>query len=182
MSLNLESERLMIRNLKEEDLHHFFHYRSDPEVCRYQDWDTFDKEATLEFIKDQQKKGMHDLEEWVQLAIELKAENHLIGDIAFRRYDKDGSLVEVGYAITPGHQRKGYAFEALQLLISHFFDKMDVHKITARVDPRNEGSLGLLDRLNFVKEGHIRKCFYDPIDKEWVDEIVYGLLAEDFRR
>lgn len=181
MNLNLESERLRIRNLKEEDLHHFFDYRSDPEVCRYQDWEPFDKDTTLSFIQEQEQKGLYNIEEWVQLAIALKEGNHLIGDIAFRRYDKDGSIVEVGYAITPSHQRQGYAFEALQLLIRHFFQDLNIHKVTARVDPRNAGSLGLLYRLNFVKEGHIRKCFFDPVDNEWVDEMVFGLLKEDYQ-
>lgn len=182
MTPTLESERLLIRNLREDDFSNFFHYRSDPEVCRYQDWDPFDEQATLAFIKEQKGKGLHDLEEWVQLAIELKAENRLIGDIAFRRYDYLGSLAEVGYAITPAYQRRGYAFEALELLVSYFFEHLNIHKIIARVDPRNEGSLGLLHRLHFVKEGHMRKCFYDPVDNAWVDEIMYGLLADEYFR
>lgn len=181
MNLNLESDRLRIRNLNETDLHNFFNYRSDPEVCRYQDWEVFDEQSTLTFIKEQKQKSLNELEEWIQLAVELKSKSELIGDIALRRYDMNGSLVEVGYAISPAYQRQGFAFEALQLLIRHLFTELKIHKITARVDPRNDGSLGLLYRLSFVKEGHIRKCFYDTVDDEWVDEIVYGLLAEDYQ-
>lgn len=178
--LSIESERLIIRTLRTDDLENFLIYRTDPEVCRFQDWDTFDEKEAHEFIQEQQHKTINELEEWVQLAIELKSEDKLIGDIAFRRYDKDGAIAEIGYAISPLYQRQGFAFEAIQKFIHHLFTEHGVHRISARIDPRNAGSLGLLTRLNFVQEGQLRKCFYDEYDKEWVDEMMFGLLREDY--
>ena len=180
--LLIESERLIIRNLQVDDLKNFLDYRTDPEVCRYQDWEVLDEAFARNFIDEQMHKSLDDLEEWIQLGIELKSEERLIGDLALRRHDRNGSIVEIGYAISPAYQRKGYAYEAVNCIIHHLFTEHEVHRITARIDPRNEGSLALLNRLNFVQEGRIRKCFYDEFDQEWVDEIMFGLLKEDYLR
>ncbi|MBL6448160.1 GNAT family N-acetyltransferase [Fulvivirga sp. 29W222] len=179
-ALLIESERLIIRNLQVNDLKNFLNYRTDPEVCRYQDWEVLNDEFARNFIDEQQHKSLDDLDEWIQLGIELKSEKQLIGDCAIKRHDRNGSIVEIGYAISPAYQRRGYAHEAVNQLIRHLFTEHGVHRITARLDPRNESSLALLNRLNFTQEGHFRKCFYDEFDKDWVDEIMFALLKEDY--
>ena len=180
-TLPLYSPRLVLRNIYPRDLKDFLLYRSDPDVCRYQDWETFDKDEALNFIHDQTDKSLRNTEEWIQIAVALKDSDQLVGDCALKRTDIDGSIAEVGYTIAPLYQGNGYAVEAVTLLIKTLFEDHHVHRIMARVDPRNDASIKLLHRLGFELEGRLRQCFFDEFEQQWVDELIYGLLKSDFQ-
>ena len=53
-----------------------------------------------------------------------------------------------------------------------------VHRVEARLDPRNVRSAALLERLGFTLEGVARESFWD--DGEWTDDAIYGLLGREY--
>ncbi len=55
-TLKIDSERLKIRNLKSSDLSDFHFYRSNPDVTKYQGFDTYNIEQSKEFIQKQFNK------------------------------------------------------------------------------------------------------------------------------
>jgi ribosomal-protein-alanine N-acetyltransferase len=151
--LYLESERTIIRNLKEEDLDNFVFYRSDPSVAKYQGYEVLNKKSAFEFILSQKEAGLHLTGYWMQFAIVEKASNLLIGDCAVRLKEEKMKLAEIGCTISPLHQKCGYANEALGALSDYLFHKTGVKKIHAVVDSENMASVNLMERLNFKKEG-----------------------------
>ena len=64
---------------------------------------------------------------------------------------------------------------------SHLFDA-GLHRITARVDPRNTRSLRLFDRLGMRREGHEVECYWDDAQQEWTDEVCFAVLAREWPR
>src|SRR5580700_7320730 len=74
--------RLKIRNLRASDLDAFHLYRSNPEVTKYQGFDTFNKDQAKTFIEEHKNKLHIFPGEWIQYGIENISSHQLIGDCA----------------------------------------------------------------------------------------------------
>ncbi len=70
--MNLETERLILRNLRESDLADFLEYRSDPEVCEFQSYEPFSEAQAERYIKNLENGEFGEAGKWIQLGIELK--------------------------------------------------------------------------------------------------------------
>lgn len=68
--------------------------------------------------------------------------------------------------------------EALTALINFGFEELDLNRIEADIDPRNEASLRSVERLGFIHEGHLRARWI--VDAEISDSSIYGLLRRDW--
>ena len=80
---------------------------------------------------------------------------------------------EVGFMIHPDHWRQGIAREAMEAIIPHLFAVTDLPRLTADVDPRNDGSIGLLTALGFVETHRAANTFC--INGEWSDSVYFAL-------
>ncbi len=178
--MRIEGSRVIIRQLKPEDLESFYSYRSDPQVCRYQNFMVKSMSEAERFIEGQKDLPLGKQGEWLQIAIEHKIEKKLIGDCAIHFMEDEPRIVEIGYTIHPDYQRKGYATEAVRLLMKAVFKDHNVHKILAKVDVRNPSSARVLEKIGFKQEGRFHQHFYDHLDKAWIDEIQFAYMQDDF--
>jgi RimJ/RimL family protein N-acetyltransferase len=174
----ISTERCLIRKLERKDIAVLFSYRSLPVVYKYQSW----KPKTLADAEAFVEKHLLSLENtpdtWLQLAICLH-DDCMIGDIGIH-FLEDPDQVEIGYTLSPEYQGKGYAIESMRALIDHLFGDLHKHRIEASVDPQNERSIALLDRLGFRKEAHFIENF--RMDGEWRDDCRYALLQSEWQK
>ncbi|MBU0985288.1 MAG: GNAT family N-acetyltransferase [candidate division Zixibacteria bacterium] len=77
------------------------------------------------------------------------------------------------------YQSRGYATEALHLILRFAFVALRLVRVHATVHETNRPSLRLLERLSFVREGILRKSCL--VDDRWLDMHSYGLLQEEYR-
>lgn len=63
---------------------------------------------------------------------------------------------DLGYALLPEHWSRGYAREAAEAVLRHASGELGLARILAITDPENPGSIRLLQRLGFRREGWIR--------------------------
>ena len=89
--------------------------------------------------------GDSTMEEGLQLAIINKNSASLIGDIYLR---KETDIFWIGYTINPSNARQGYAYEAVNGIIT-WIRTMGSYKISAAVLPENTPSINLLEKLGF---------------------------------
>lgn len=178
--MRIEGSRVIIRQLKLEDLENFYSYRSDPQVCRYQTFMVKSKIETEQFIDEQKERALGTPGKWLQIGIEHKKDEKLIGDCAIYFKEDEPRIVEIGYTIHPDYQRNGYATEAVRMLMKTVFKDYNVHKILAKVDVRNPSSARVLEKIGFKQEGRFYQHFYDEKDKAWIDEIQFAYMKEDF--
>lgn len=177
---SLETGRLLIRNLEQGDAEDFFAYKSRPESVTYQYWRPNTLGEIREFISGMQSAGLNVPGAWLQLAVCLKDGNVMIGDVGLHFSEDDVSQVEIGYTISPDHQHKGYATEAVRAVMDYLFTVLGKRRITASIDPRNTPSAAVLERLGFRQEAHFRQSVL--MDGEWCDDCVYALLAENWKK
>jgi RimJ/RimL family protein N-acetyltransferase len=115
----------------------------------------------------------------LSLAVELKATGEMIGDALLVLVSAEHRTGEIGYVFNPDHHGYGYATEAAELLLRLAFEEFGMHRVIARLEPRNEASVRLLERLGMRKEAH----FVDNelVKGEWQSELVYALLDREWR-
>jgi RimJ/RimL family protein N-acetyltransferase len=101
----------------------------------------------------------------------------LIGDCGLHFPMEGPNQVEVGITLAPAHQGQGYATEALEGVMEYPFVSLGKHRVYARVDPRNEASIALLERVGMRKEGHLRESAW--VKGEWADDVIYAILEKE---
>jgi ribosomal-protein-alanine N-acetyltransferase len=94
--------------------------------------------------------------------------DHLIGTINLFSVIR-GAIQSafVGYFLDKKQNGKGYTTEALKLIVQYAFDELKLHRVEAGVMPHNLGSIRVLEKAGFEKEGLARKNV--KINGKWED-------------
>ncbi len=114
-----------------------------------------------------------------QFAIARKSDSIMIGTCTLWNIHAQNRRAEVGYALGRAYWGMGYMHEAMQALVDHAFRVMQLHRLEADIDPRNEASAKSLVRLGFKREGLLRERWI--VGGEISDSALYGLLASEWR-
>jgi RimJ/RimL family protein N-acetyltransferase len=179
MSFLLTAGRVQLRLLRPADLAIFAAYRADPEICRFQGFDPFSATQASDFIAEHSAAVVPATPgSWVQIAISRRADDELLGDCALHLYAHEPRVAEIGITLAPRWQKQGYAREALQELLRFCFEERGLHRVVALVDPRNQPSVALMERVGMRREGHfLQNGWYKG---EWCDEYQYALLRAEW--
>lgn len=143
--MEVVTERLRLDALRDEDAEALFAYRGDPAVRRYQGWKPASVADAAKFIGAQQGVAPDTPGTWWQRAIRLRDSGELIGDLGLNFMN--GGAVELGISLAPAHQRRGYAREAMEVMLDFVFGGLRKKRVIARVDPRNFMCMRLLEGL-----------------------------------
>jgi RimJ/RimL family protein N-acetyltransferase len=176
----IESERLILRRFKDSDLAPFMAYRNDPEVAKYQDWDSCEEQEARAFIREAGAARVGVPGEWFGFAIESKETGALLGDCALRVDEHEPYRAEIGFTLAREHQGRGFASEAVSRLLEYAFDTLGLHRVVAIADCRNAPSVALLERVGMRREGHFLENLW--FKGGWADEYLYAVLKEEWFR
>ncbi|MEX2954092.1 GNAT family N-acetyltransferase [Serratia fonticola] len=90
-------------------------------------------------------------------------------------------LTRLGITIlNPVYAAKGYAAEAVRSVLERGFTEAGFHRIFARLDATNRGSIGVVERLDMRQETHLRQN--DHFDGQWGDELILAVLKHEWSR
>ncbi|MWV46296.1 GNAT family N-acetyltransferase [Paenibacillus sp. HJL G12] len=169
----LETERLRLRELSDEDAPAVLHCFSDAEVLRYYGQKPL---TSIEQVKQIIEHFSRSFEEkrGIKWGIELKAEGNIIGTIGLQEWSSEHQRADISYALFPEAWGKGYAKEAVSQVISFGFDELRLKRIGAVVFVENHASNRLLTNAGFVKEGTLRNYMYQ--NEVPYDTHIYSLL------
>lgn len=175
----LDTPRLFLRRFQESDVEAFARYRSDPAVARYQGWDApYPLQRAREFVTTMTAAQADVPGEWLQIAVGRVGNGSLIGDCALAPQANEPRTVEIGFTIAPEHQGRGYAREAVSLLLRYLFDQLGKHRVTACCDPRNRASVRVLEAVGMRREGHLVESTWSK--GEWTDDLLFAILRRDW--
>ncbi len=176
--LNIETSRLNVRNLRDDDLWDFYLYRSDPQVTKYQGFEIMSMQECEDFIASQTERTFGVAGEWVQYGIEDKNNTRLVGDCAIKLDLHDARISEIGITIAPVNQQRGYAKECLSAILTFLFDHAGILRVVETVDADNLASVKLLESIGFKKEGYfIENIFFKG---RWGSEYQYAMLKREW--
>ncbi|QPC45893.1 GNAT family N-acetyltransferase [Mangrovibacillus cuniculi] len=169
----LETERLILREIKQKDAQALFSIFSLKEVTQYYGQDTMKSVEEAENLVAMFQKGYED-KRGMRWGIELKDRPGLIGTIGFNNLLGKYKRAEVGYEIHPDFWRSGYTSEAVREMVDYGFNKLNLTRIGAVVFLENEASNNLLRKLGFQEEGILRDYIYQ--DGQPNDVFMYSIL------
>jgi RimJ/RimL family protein N-acetyltransferase len=175
----LTTPRLKLRWITSDDVDALFHVFSDTEVMRY--WSTpplADRSAAIALMQDIRDSFVE--QSMLKWGVARQTDNRLIGTTTLFHLDLDNRRAELGYALARDCWGQGFMHEALQALLSYCFETLDLRRLEADVDPRNEGSIKTLERLGFQREGFLRERW--EVAGEIQDALFYGLLRSEWIR
>ena len=147
-----ETDRLVVRRLRPDDLDDFAALCGDPAVVRYMDdGRPLSREQTQQWIDvslaNYRERG------WGCFGVAAKPGARLIGFAGFARPPERPGVVELIYAFAPAVWGRGYATEVAAALVAFGFDRCGLTRIEATVDPANEGSKRVLAKVGMAYEG-----------------------------
>jgi [ribosomal protein S5]-alanine N-acetyltransferase len=116
------------------------------------------------------------------LFIDLKDEKKVIGGIGLQKINKIHGTAEIGYWISEKYWKTGYGSEALSAVLKLAFEKLKLRRVNADVFAGNPSSGKLLEKFGGVQEGIKRKAQISKADGKIKDEIIYGILKEDWQK
>lgn len=173
----LSTERLHLRWTTPDDAAAHFALFSDPAVTRY--WSTpawTDMAQSHAFIE--QALAEYASGAGLRFSIVLRDTDACIGSIKLYDFFDQNRRCDVGYALLQAHWGKGYLAEAMTALLDYAFGTLHLNRIEADIDPRNDASARLLERMAFQKEGYMRERWI--VNGEVCDTAFYGLLKRDW--
>lgn len=176
--LRIDTERLLLRPLREEDDSALFEMNADPKVMRYMSrppWTSIDEARAL----IAKHMAATDSGEYLCLGIERKSDERFIGMCTLFRLSEQCRRAEIGYGLASAAWGRGYMHEALVALLDYGFSALSLNRVEADIDPRNKASARSLARLGFRKEGHLRERWI--VAGEVSDSELYGLLLKDWQ-
>ncbi len=172
----LQTTRLIIRYFKEADAEDLFDYLSKDDVVKYEPYEA------IKTVDEARNIALERSNDHNFLAVTL-LDGKLIGNIYFSKGDFD--TWEVGYVFNSDYWHKGYATEAMHMIMQYAFTNLSTRRIVAMCNPDNVLSWHLLERLGFRREGHLLKNIYFNKDASgkpiWQDTYEYGILKEEFK-
>ncbi len=174
----LETQRLRLRPLRTSDWEAVLALRGNHESMRFIPRPMItDKASALTMIEMIQQKiddgtGIN----WV---ITEKEDDEMLGIIGHYRMKPEHFRSEIGYMLLPKAQGKGFAAEAIVAILAYGFEQLHLHSVEAVIDPNNEASIRLIEKLGFVKEAHYIENEY--FNGRFWDALVYSLLKRNFK-
>ncbi|MEO8392298.1 MAG: GNAT family protein [Chloroflexota bacterium] len=101
-----------------------------------------------------------------------------VGTINTNDCNRRCGTFKYGLAVMGQHQRKGYASEAIRLVLRYYFQERRYQKCTANVYSFNTPSQKLHESLGFTLEARLRRMIYT--NGAFHDLLMYGITKEEF--
>ncbi|MBM4134040.1 MAG: GNAT family N-acetyltransferase [Nitrospira sp.] len=175
----LMGERLYLRPIRTNDVQGpYWQWLNDQTVTRYLESGV--SPATKSGLKKYVERVSNDAS-YIMLAIIEKQRNAHIGNVKLGPIETTARRADVGILI--GDRScwgRGFAREALRLVVEHAFNRLNLNKITLGVHADHRQAIRVYHSLGFVIEGRLRRHLYR--NGRYRDSFVMGLLHSDYKR
>ncbi|CAM1333482.1 GNAT family N-acetyltransferase [Tenacibaculum aestuariivivum] len=171
----LKGIHIALRALEPEDLGFLFKIENNESF-----WEISHTQVPFsKFILKQYLENAHlDIYEAKQLrlVIEDYKNKNTIGMIDLFDFNPLHKRAGIGILIHPDYQQKGFASEALKLLINYCFTHLQLHQLYANITDDNHKSIHLFTNHNFIKVGVKKDWLFS--NKTYKNEILFQLINE----
>ena len=176
----IETSRLILRRACLEDAEPMFrNWASDPEVTKFLTWPAHSSIAVSEMVIGSWLQE-YEKDSYYQWMIVLKAIGEPIGSISVVRQNDRVEEAEIGYCIGSQWWHKGIMSEALSAVIEYLFTEVGINRVTARHDPNNPHSGGVMRKCGMKYEGTNRAC--DRNNQGICDAAQYSILRSEWQK
>jgi ribosomal-protein-alanine N-acetyltransferase len=168
---SLVGKEIFLRPATPEDIANFHHWfiQSEPQSQTVHPMPFLTIPEASERFKKSEKNTDRE-----SFTIVRKEDKTPIGKISFFNFNSLNLSAELGILIDPDERQRGYAKEAMMVLMKYLFSYRNLNKVYAETAAFNGSAVKLLESLNFKKDGTLRSHhFYDG---EFHNKFIYSLL------
>lgn len=173
----IQTDRLILRKLTQQDQNNIFEYASVPEVSKFLPWEAHktidDTAAFLKLVEEEFEKF-----KYIVFGIELKAEKKIIGTIVLRNWNQTNRCIDIGYAISNKYWNKGLTTEAVKAVIKFGFEELNANRIEAHCDKDNIASYRVMEKAGMKHEGTLRQKVM--MKNKFIDVKFNSILREEY--
>ena len=108
----------------------------------------------------------------------VNTDGEYVGNVNLHSIDKKNGTFSVSFYFLKRERKKGYATNAVALIVHYAFSELRLNKLNVCVNEGNEASENLIQRIGCKPEGIWREnVFYDG---KYVDVLLYGMTGDEF--
>ncbi len=175
----IKTNRLVCRQITNEDAQILHQYWSDPDVTKYFSLEPFKTmKETLGMIE--LLNSMPENNQGVRWAITRASDGKVLGTCGFHNHKPEHFRAEMGYELGKEHWGQGIIDEAITAILGYGFNQMNYNRIEAFVNYGNARSTRFLERMGFKLDGMLRE--YEFNRGKFDDQYCYSLLKTDWRK
>ena len=171
----LTGKHINLRALEPTDLEFLFQTENNEsfwEVSNTQK--PFSKYLLTQYLENAQQ-DIYEAKQ-LRLMIEEKDSSISVGMIDIFDFEPKHRRAGIGILISTEFERKGYANEALELLLNYVFTHLDLHQLYANITDDNLKSISLFEKQGFKKIGVKKDWIYS--NRKFKNELLYQLIHE----
>ena len=177
----LQTDRLVLRPVRDADLDRILEYRNDPEVTRW----LLRTEVDPAAFREAWGRAPEDPDDH---SVAVVLDDLVIGTVSLELADGMGqpgmptrTQAHLGYIFDPAYAGRGYATEAVRAVVTHAVDALGVRRVTAGCFADNHASVRILEKVGFRREEYgVGDSWHAELG--WLDGCSYALLAESWER
>jgi len=144
----VETERLSIREITQDDAQALAKVLADPVVMKYSTVGVHSKEQIINYIANCQQQ--YELNGYGHWAIYNTVNGEFIGVCGFNKHDLDANdVIHINYRLATNQQGKGYAVEATLGILDFAKNSLKLNVIHALIEPENTSSVNVVNRTGF---------------------------------
>lgn len=172
----LKTERCILREVGADDCAEIYELYSNADVVKYMPFTPF---TSVQDARDEMHwyQKIFKEQSGLRWMIEDRESKKVVGTCGFLNYEKIHNRIEIGYDLTPDFWGKGIMTEVVQCVVDFGFLNMSLNKIEAKIEPENEASIRLMNKLGFYKEGVLRQ--HELEKGKYVDLAVFSKLRSE---
>lgn len=172
-----EGTLVRLRGIEPEDADTFHAWNADSEMARQVDyvWPPSSLAATRAWAQRMATQEPKDDALWC--AIETVT-GELVGSLNTHSANRHAGTFSYGIALGAEYRGRGFATEALPMVLRYYFEELRYQKVTAVIYSFNAVSIGLHEKLGFQLEGRVRRMIYTG--GQYHDKLFYGMTREEF--
>ena len=175
--MEIKTERLILRELREDDINAYYAIQSHPQVMHYER-DSMTEEEAREKLRLAMADAQEDPRKKFYFAVSIPPDDALRGIVAVRINWEQVREWEVGWTIAPDCWGQGYASEAGRALITMAFNQLNAHRVVAFCHAGNTASFRVMEKIGMTREGQTRETRW--LHNQWNDELIYSMLDREF--
>ncbi|MDR1464113.1 MAG: GNAT family N-acetyltransferase [Oscillospiraceae bacterium] len=179
----LDSPRLLLREWQDEDLPDLLEGLNNLEISRWLARIPYPltEEAGRRFIARCRAAARENPRCDYEFAIERKAGGNVIGCVGLSGIDRFNGTAGGGIWINAAYHGYGYGREAFDARIRFAFETLGLRRLENGFLAGNEASRRMQESLGYRIEGTRRQGFRCAADGQYKDEVVTGLLREEWK-
>jgi len=177
--VTLTTDRLVLREFREDDLAPVHEYGSDPEVVRYMPWGPNSEEDTRSFLDRALASQLDDPRTTYEFAVTLREVGRPIGGCGIHAISFTNRSAFMGYCLRRDAWGHGYATEAARALLAFAVETLGLHRMAATCDIENAASIRVLEKVGMRREAQFRE---DTLLRgRWRDSYLYAVLEHEWK-